>query len=71
MSITNTLIELQARLLQRLTHGAEREVELAAELGPLNEAVHDSAFDLEDVDEPGAFPRVLIEGARKDGEETS
>ena len=71
MSVTSKLIELQAQQLQRLHHGKERDGELASELGALNEAVHDTAFELEDMDEPGAFPRVLLQGARKDGEDRS
>lgn len=71
MSVTDKLIELQARQLQKLTHGKERDAELAAELEGLNEAVHDAAFELEDMDEPGAFPRVLLQGARKHEENPS
>ena len=68
MSITSKLIELQAQQLQKLRHGKDREAEVAAELETLNEAVHDAAFELEDMDEPGAFPRVLLEGRRGDKE---
>jgi hypothetical protein len=59
------LIRRQVSELHRFEHPEGRDAELAAELGVLNDAVHDAACDLEDEDEPGSFLRSLAAGARK------
>lgn len=66
--LTTDLIRRQAAELQRIKHADGRDKELVAEVTVFNDAAHDVAWDMDETDEPGSFPRHLEAGRRRPGD---